>query len=176
MIRFDCPQCGKRCKAPVEAAGRRAKCSRCGASVLIPSSVAVLVAPSPADPPRQDQFTTELVCQDCGQRFSVPQDQVGTGRPILCSHCGRPFTGRPRYVPPPEPPPVRQQPPAPGLRLIPQTAAQSLTSFHAARLIQPTAFPLWRVAKLFASAALAGGTGNACLTEPRCLLWSTGSW
>src|SRR5262249_45542953 len=111
MIRFDCPQCGKRCKAPVEAAGRRAKCSRCGASVLVPSGVAVL-ATSPADPPRQDQFTTELVCQDCGQRFSVPQDQVGTGRPILCSHCGRPFTGHPHYVPPPEPPPLRQQPPA----------------------------------------------------------------
>jgi biopolymer transport protein ExbD len=37
-IRFACPQCGHRLKADETAAGSRAKCSKCGAIVTIPSA------------------------------------------------------------------------------------------------------------------------------------------
>lgn len=38
-ISTECPQCGKRLKAPESAAGRKAKCPQCGAAVPIPEPV-----------------------------------------------------------------------------------------------------------------------------------------
>ena len=37
MIRFLCPNCNKRCKVRADAGGRRAKCPRCGARLIVPS-------------------------------------------------------------------------------------------------------------------------------------------
>jgi len=45
MIRFLCPNCGKKCKAPAEAAGRRARCVRCGIRLEVPTSENPLVPP-----------------------------------------------------------------------------------------------------------------------------------
>jgi hypothetical protein len=36
MIRFACPHCGGKCKAPFEAVGRRGRCMKCGASLSVP--------------------------------------------------------------------------------------------------------------------------------------------
>jgi DNA-directed RNA polymerase subunit M/transcription elongation factor TFIIS len=38
-ITTECPECGKRLKAPDSAAGRKAKCPQCGAAVPIPEAV-----------------------------------------------------------------------------------------------------------------------------------------
>jgi biopolymer transport protein ExbD len=45
VIRFDCPQCGKRLKADDEFAGRRVKCSRCAAELLVPEPEPILLIP-----------------------------------------------------------------------------------------------------------------------------------
>jgi hypothetical protein len=45
MIRFACPQCGARCKAPLKAVGRSASCKKCGGAVRVPGPA----VPSPAD-------------------------------------------------------------------------------------------------------------------------------
>lgn len=37
MIRFHCPGCGKRMKAPARAAGRVGRCLKCATRILIPS-------------------------------------------------------------------------------------------------------------------------------------------
>jgi hypothetical protein len=36
LMRFLCPNCGKRCKAPVGAVGRKGSCPRCGISLEVP--------------------------------------------------------------------------------------------------------------------------------------------
>jgi hypothetical protein len=36
MIRFSCPACGKKCKAPEAFIGKQAKCPRCGQKVCVP--------------------------------------------------------------------------------------------------------------------------------------------
>ena len=63
VIRFTCPACGKRLKAPRAAAGRAATCRRCGAAVTVPESIDALtdrvallglVPDEPADDGRDD--------------------------------------------------------------------------------------------------------------------------
>lgn len=51
MIRFNCPNCGKRLKAPDEGAGQRTKCPTCGTRLLVPAAAAV--PPPVAKPPRR---------------------------------------------------------------------------------------------------------------------------
>lgn len=46
LMRFLCPTCGKRLKAPQEQAGRRCRCNKCGARMVIPEPA----TPVPADP------------------------------------------------------------------------------------------------------------------------------
>ena len=48
-ISFSCPQCGKKLKAPVHAAGKTSKCPGCGSPVTCPEPIyeAELVEPSP---------------------------------------------------------------------------------------------------------------------------------
>jgi hypothetical protein len=36
-ITFDCPECGKACRAPAEMAGRKAKCQECKAIITVPA-------------------------------------------------------------------------------------------------------------------------------------------
>lgn len=38
VIRFSCPTCGKRLKAPLASAGRHSRCSKCGTQLTVPAS------------------------------------------------------------------------------------------------------------------------------------------
>src|SRR5262245_18223920 len=38
----------------------------------------------------QNLGTMKLTCNFCRRRFAVVPDQIGSGRPIHCSHCGKP--------------------------------------------------------------------------------------
>lgn len=97
MLRFVCPRCQKRLKAAEDQAGRKCTCGGCGQVIVIPGPAAAGGNGSAAD------FT----CQDCGRRFGVPDDHVGTGAPIVCPRCGQHFTGQSNQPSPP----VRRQPP-----------------------------------------------------------------
>lgn len=37
LLRFICSYCGKRCKAPTDAVGRKGRCPRCGISLVVPA-------------------------------------------------------------------------------------------------------------------------------------------
>lgn len=50
-IRWNCSSCGKRLKAPDDAAGRRARCQRCSAAVVVPAAAAPFAAPANELPP-----------------------------------------------------------------------------------------------------------------------------
>ena len=56
MIRFLCPGCGKRMKAPTEAAGRTATCRACSTRLIVPCSLpiqprSVASSPEPTNQP-----------------------------------------------------------------------------------------------------------------------------
>ena len=55
-ISFSCPQCGKKLKAPDDAAGRSSKCPGCGTSVTCPEPIydAELVDPPHGPNPFDD--------------------------------------------------------------------------------------------------------------------------
>jgi S1-C subfamily serine protease len=76
FVHFSCPHCGKKCKAPVAAAGKRGKCSGCGGAVHIPGSQ----APQASDVPRS-----------AGEVMHVVQ-------PIASAHI-RPGPARPARIP-----------------------------------------------------------------------------
>src|SRR5438874_2416939 len=63
MIRFNCPNCGKTCKAPVNTAGKSAACPKCKTRLKVPlsmASVAGTQAPVPQEPlPVPDQPPAE---------------------------------------------------------------------------------------------------------------------
>ncbi len=44
VIRFRCPECDKHLKTPDGTSGRAARCTRCGATVIVPEVVSVLPA------------------------------------------------------------------------------------------------------------------------------------
>jgi biopolymer transport protein ExbD len=52
MIRFNCPQCGKKFKAPAEMAGRVISCGQCRTNVTVPAALA-------EPPPPKDRVQTE---------------------------------------------------------------------------------------------------------------------
>src|ERR1700722_14403616 len=45
MIRFDCPSCQKRLKAPDDAGGRTTSCTRCGQRLYVPTTIVQHQAP-----------------------------------------------------------------------------------------------------------------------------------
>src|SRR4051794_28146107 len=52
-ISFECPQCGKKLKAPDEAAGKSSKCPGCGGKVTCPAlsrTASVVPRPAPTTP------------------------------------------------------------------------------------------------------------------------------
>jgi hypothetical protein len=67
LVRFHCSACGKRLKAAIEQAGRRARCS-CGAEIVVPVAATELVAAR----------ATESVCEN---RLAADPPTVTTLRP-----------------------------------------------------------------------------------------------
>lgn len=104
MIRFVCHQCQKRCKAPAEARGKRAKCPRCGVALVVPTSqlaAAVdpifetytdadelqIIGPFDAEPTANDisNPTTVLACPRCKSKFTIRSSDAG--KTIKCPTC-----------------------------------------------------------------------------------------
>lgn len=103
-IEFACAGCEKPFCVSEELAGRKGKCSRCGASWRVPE---------PAAPAAGE---IEFYCQGCGKLFRVPENLAG--RQGKCSQCGTSW-----QVPVPRgaaprlelgPPPQRETKPAGG--------------------------------------------------------------
>lgn len=74
VIRFVCPKCQKKLKAPDTAVGKRVSCPECRSSVEIP--------PSSATPARID-----FACPSCRHQFHAPLNCAG--RKIACRQCGQ---------------------------------------------------------------------------------------
>jgi hypothetical protein len=72
LIRFLCANCGKRCKAPVKAVGRKGSCPRCGQGLEIPAPTEALVS-----------------CPGCGRSIPLLPDEQSMG--IECAKCGTRF-------------------------------------------------------------------------------------
>jgi hypothetical protein len=73
LVRFHCPNCQKRLKAPPEHVGRRARCTRCGQAVLVPGPV---VEPPPVPEPAADNFWDDLPIAAGRPREPEPEPEV----------------------------------------------------------------------------------------------------
>lgn len=100
MIPVECPNCKSQLKAPDEAAGRTAKCKKCGSSVKIPSPTTVAkpadkvmiatrnveIAVLPPNPPSRANAITVpaqpqmTACPFCGEDVLLNAKK--------CKHCG----------------------------------------------------------------------------------------
>ncbi|QDV54550.1 M48 family metalloprotease [Rosistilla oblonga] len=60
-VRFPCPQCSKQLRAPSAAAGRSAKCNKCGTALKVPPpSNPQRTQPKPSDAARRQPLTADL--------------------------------------------------------------------------------------------------------------------
>jgi hypothetical protein len=132
MIRFSCPTCGKRLKAPDHGVGRKTSCPRCGQRLLIPAPVqaqnkTVLGQPMP-DPTTTgapaygpDTFDVELVPVPLPPSVpgQSPAEPPGLDNAVLLGIAKDEELEGPeqhRYGPPVRLPPVAHQPPAEEVR------------------------------------------------------------
>src|SRR5262249_25080781 len=87
-IRFSCPTCGKRLKAPPEHAGRAARC-RCGQQVLVPSEAPLSVTePARARPATSAAPPQPAPADVCHKAPSLPAPSL----PPAPQHALRPFS------------------------------------------------------------------------------------
>ena len=111
MLTISCPGCSGRFRVPASAAGRRGRCARCGAVVVIvapPLSAPPSSAPPPStadEPPGDLPRHVPVECRICQTLMYGRPDQVG--RKLKCPDCGA-LT----VVPPPAPPKKKQTPKA----------------------------------------------------------------
>jgi len=87
LIRFKC-SCGKRLAAPVKAAGRKGKCSKCGKTVSVPKAKSSQSRVAEVDPEQADNLehpALEQCYRLAVKRFSKQLDHHGVehGRPVL---------------------------------------------------------------------------------------------
>ncbi len=73
MIRFQCPQCGKKLKAADEIAGRDVKCSGCSSATTVPQ-------PSTTKPKPKSETSEEPVGHIFGQSVPMPSSDTGVER------------------------------------------------------------------------------------------------
>lgn len=81
--------CGVKLKVPASAAGRRAKCPKCGEPFTVPVP-AETTASAPAAPPADD-LLGDLVAQERAATVTAPQPgaaTVASAPPRPCPHCG----------------------------------------------------------------------------------------
>ncbi len=107
MIAFSCQSCGTSFRVPDANAGKKGKCTKCGAIMMIPAPM----APAPAEP---EPFGASSLLGDAVRR-DLAADGQGIMRPcracgtphkpdaIVCDACGVVFQGAP---PPDGPPPA----------------------------------------------------------------------
>src|SRR5437870_3903712 len=77
LVRFLCPHCGKRCKAPAGAAGRGSRCPRCGARLEVPT---------PENPLAPAVRTVPVSCPGCGRLIPLPAEELAFPS-IQCAKC-----------------------------------------------------------------------------------------
>lgn len=88
LIRFTCA-CGKRLKAPVEQAGHRGRCTKCGATFAVPFASASSSAPEPALPAAAAEEPPLLAPQFDSRRDVLAEAQVvpDVSRCVQCGIC-----------------------------------------------------------------------------------------
>jgi hypothetical protein len=102
-IPVSCPACGSKLQAPDRAAGRQAKCPKCGKPVSVPATNHAPPVPAGAEPwwkeeapPRQPTPSAHtLTCRHC--QGQVAFDIFSAGRMVACHHCGKQL----QVIPPP---------------------------------------------------------------------------
>jgi Tfp pilus assembly protein PilF len=93
MLRFACPNCGKKLKAPAASAGSKCTCGRCGQKLVVPGPRAL---PEPAP-------TAGLTASCPGCARTVPIRPQDLGAVIECSRCSTRFQVGGDLRPPPVP-------------------------------------------------------------------------
>jgi hypothetical protein len=59
-IRFHCPACGARIKAPIQLSGRRRNCPRCSHTFIVPSNIPDDAGPILVPQETEDRFVLEV--------------------------------------------------------------------------------------------------------------------
>jgi S1-C subfamily serine protease len=80
MIGFACSQCGKNFQVKDEFAGKRAKCSKCGAVTQVPMPANPPTVPPAASQPSLTTPSISKFCSSCGNPLH--------GNPRFCGACG----------------------------------------------------------------------------------------
>ena len=114
MIRFSCPHCTKKLKAPEGSAGRMITCPKCGQSLVVPAPVrspgpifpeSAAISPTPLPPvgavtAESSPGKIPVSCPGCDRTLQVLPDQLSLK--LQCSHCNAVFV-----LTEPRPQPVR---------------------------------------------------------------------
>ncbi len=96
MIRFSCPKCHKILKAPLNGAGRKTACPRCGERFRVPGKARTGISDPVSDlpTPRSDSKIS-VKCPGCGRDMQFSPDELS--RTFECTRCKH------RFVPFPPP-------------------------------------------------------------------------
>jgi predicted RNA-binding Zn-ribbon protein involved in translation (DUF1610 family) len=89
-ISFQCPQCGKKLKAPDQAAGKSSKCPGCGATVTCPEPIydAEVLDPSSHPPTGHDPYADLDADKPYGLVDPEPAPTPSTESRRPCPMCG----------------------------------------------------------------------------------------
>jgi transcription elongation factor Elf1 len=101
MIRFACPHCQKRLKAPDQGAGRNIVCPRCGQRLSVPSPEPAKSSPPGAAPIEGEPVPGEVQmnCPGCGRTISLQRHELTLT--IECAECNARFVPDNASAPPP---------------------------------------------------------------------------
>src|SRR5690348_15449422 len=107
MIRFSCPSCGKRLKAPENGTGRKTSCPGCGQSLYVPPPLQRTGRQAvPDGTPDGAQAGTEKApvaiqnCPRCEAHLSAPPELLDHW--FVCPRCGEGFVAASTVTPLPD--------------------------------------------------------------------------